>query len=323
MKKSTRNTIIALSAFVTVSAVAGYGLTRAVVDMAIKRDAKTKSVPQKLQDKITGGLLTDPKLKTIEKASEEVELLPTETVHIESHDGLQLTGHLYKSDCQKRVIIAMHGWRSSWKMDFGSAVGFYNKQGCTVIYADQRGQNDSDGEYIGFGILERYDCEKWVEYAVSRFGADVPIYLLGVSMGASTVLMATGLELPQAVKGVIADCGFTSPKAVWQHVVDNNLKLHSKLSYPIINRIVKRVASFEGDEYSTLDAMEVNTRPVLFIHGSDDNFVPLKMSVDNYLACKAQKDMLIVPGAGHGMSYITDSGAYERAVRRFFKSIEQ
>ena len=83
------------------------------------------------------------------------------------------------------------------------------------------------------------------------------------------------------------------------------------------------MASFEGDEYSTLDAMEVNTRPVLFIHGSDDNFVPLKMSVDNYLACKAQKDMLIVPGAGHGMSYITDSGAYERAVRRFFKSIEQ
>ncbi|MBE6798468.1 MAG: alpha/beta hydrolase [Ruminococcaceae bacterium] len=323
MKKSARNTIIALSALAAASALASYALSRMVVDMAVKRDVKMSNVPAKLQDKITGGMMTDPKLKTIEKVSEAIKLLPTETVKVDSYDGLQLTGHLYKAKDQKRVIIAMHGWRSSWEMDFGAAVKFYNEQGCTVIYADQRGQNDSDGEYIGFGILERYDCEKWAEYAVSRFGTEVPIYLLGVSMGAATVLMASGLELPEQVKGIIADCGFTSPKAIWQHIVDNNLKLHSKLSYPIINRIVKRVASFEGDEYSTLDAMEVNTRPILFIHGSDDNFVPLKMSVDNYLACKAKKDMLIVPGAGHGMSYITDSGAYERAVRRFLKSIEQ
>lgn len=322
MNKGARNTIIALSALAAVSAAAAYGLSRMVVDMAVRRDAKVLSVPQKLQDKITGGLVSDPNLKTVARVYKEVSKLPTETVTVKSYDGLQLTGHLYKSENQRRVVIAMHGWRSSWELDFGSAVEFYKSLGCTVIYADQRGQNYSDGEYIGFGILERYDCESWVEYASARFGKDVPIYLLGVSMGASTVLMATGLELSEQVKGVIADCGFTSPKEIWHHVVNNNLRLNSKLSYPLINRIVKRVASFDGDEYSTLDAMEVNTRPILFIHGSDDNFVPLKMSVDNYLACKAPKDLLIVPGAGHGMSYLTDKGAYERAVKRFFRSVE-
>lgn len=322
MNKGARNTIIALSALAAVSAVAAYGLSRMVVDMAIKRDAKLLSVPQKLQNKITGGLASDPNLKTVAETYKEVLKLPTETVTVKSRDGLQLTGHLYKSENQRRVVIAMHGWRSSWEFDFGSVVEFYNGLGCTVIYADQRGQNNSDGEYIGFGILERHDCVSWIEYAASRFGKDVPIYLLGVSMGASTVLMSTGLELPEQVKGVVADCGFTSPKEIWHHVVNNNLRLNSKISYPIINRIVKRLASFEGDEYSTLDAMETNTRPILFIHGSADNFVPLKMSVDNYLACKAPKDLLIVPGAGHGMSYLTDKCAYERAVKRFFRSIE-
>lgn len=322
MKKSTRNTIIALSALTAVSVTATLVLSRAVVDMAVKRDAKIPS-SEKLQDKISGGLRTDPRLKEIVKVSEEAKLLPTETVKIESHDGLQLTGHLYKAQEPKRIIIAMHGWRSNWETDFGITVEFYNRLGCTMLYADQRGQNDSDGDYIGFGIHERFDCQKWVEYAVRRFGTEIPIYLLGVSMGASTVLMASGLDLPEQVKGIIADCGFTSPKAIWQHIVDNNLKLNSKLSYPIINRICKRVASFDGDEYSTLEAMKVNTRPILFIHGSDDNFVPLKMSVDNYLACTAPKDMLIVPGAGHGMSYITDSGAYERAVKHFFRTVEQ
>lgn len=322
MKKSTRNAFIATSALAALSIGAALAVTHAVVEMAVKRDAKMPS-SDRIQDKISGGLKTDPRIKEIEKVSEAAKALPTETVKIESHDGLQLTGHLYESANAKRVIVAMHGWRSSWKMDFGVTAQFYNRIGCTVLYADQRGQNESDGDYIGFGILERHDCIKWAQYVAERYGSDMPVYLLGVSMGAATVLMASGLELPEQVKGIIADCGFTSPKAIWQHIVDDNLKLNSKLTYPIVNLICKRMASFDGEEYSTLDAMEVNTRPILFIHGSDDNFVPLKMSVDNYLACKAKKDLLIVPGAGHGMSYITDTAAYERAVKRFFKAIEQ
>ncbi len=322
MKKSTRNAIIAASICTVAAAGTVLAISRIVVDMAVKRDVKM-NVPLKLQDKISGGLKTDPRIKEIEKISCAVKELKTETVNIESHDGLKLTGHLYEAENTKRIIVAMHGWRSSFDMDFGAAVPFYKNSGCTVLYADQRGQNDSDGDYIGFGIHERYDCKQWVEYVVERYGTKLPIYLLGVSMGASTVLMAAGLELPEQVKGIIADCGFTSPKEIWSHIVNNNLRLNSKWAYPIVNRICKRVANFEGDEYSTLDAMAVNSRPILFIHGSDDNFVPLKMSVDNYLACKAQKDLLIVPGASHGMSYMTDRLAYEKSVMRLFDSVEK
>lgn len=321
MDKRLRNALIAVG---TVSAsVVGIGiaLTRLTVDLAVKRDVRVQ-VPEKFQDKISGGLKTDPRVKKIEEASETAKQYETETVQIEVEDGLKLTGHIRECASPRRIIIAMHGWRSSWSMDFGVTADFYHDNGAIMLYADQRGQNDSDGEYIGFGILERYDCIKWLEFVRERYGDELPIYLLGVSMGASTVLMASGAELPDSVKGIIADCGFTSPKEIWNHILDNNLHLNGKLMFPLVNSVCKRVAQFDSDCYSTVDALSVNTKPVLFIHGSDDNFVPLKMTFENYLACNADKELLIVPGAGHGMSYITDPKAYEKAVADFFEKCE-
>jgi fermentation-respiration switch protein FrsA (DUF1100 family) len=191
-----------------------------------------------------------------------------------------------------------------------------------MVYPDQRGQNESEGEYIGFGVLERHDCLNWIKYINERFGDSLPIYLLGVSMGASTVLMTSGFDLPDSVKGIIADCGFTSPRKIWEHVIKNNLKMSGKVAYPIVNAICKREAQFDGEEFSTTEALAKNQKPVLFIHGGGDSFVPIQMTFENYLACTAPKELLVVPGAGHGMSYITDSEAYMKAVKSFFKNCE-
>lgn len=321
MNKHAKNALIAAGVLTVVAVGFGVALSRVMVDLAVKRDVKM-NVPEKIQDKISGGLISDPKLDTIKKASEQVRQHDMESVSIEVEDGLKLIGRIRECPKPRRIIIAMHGWRSSWHMDFGVTSDFYYDSGATVLYADQRGQNDSDGEYIGFGILERFDCLKWLDFIIDRYGSELPIYLLGVSMGASTVLMASGSELPTCVKGIIADCGFTSPKEIWNHIMDNNLHLNGKITFPLVNKICKRIAQFEGDEYSTTEALEKNIKPVLFIHGSDDNFVPLKMTFDNYLACKANKELLIVPGAGHGMSYINDKKAYERCVLDFFKKCE-
>ena len=224
MNKHAKNALIA-AGVLTVAAVGfGVALSRVMVDLAVKRDVKM-NVPEKIQDKISGGLISDPKLDTIKKASEQVRQHDMESVSIEVEDGLKLIGRIRECPKPRRIIIAMHGWRSSWHMDFGVTSDFYYDSGATVLYADQRGQNDSDGEYIGFGILERFDCLKWLDFIIDRYGSELPIYLLGVSMGASTVLMASGSELPTCVKGIIADCGFTSPKEIWNHIMDNNLHL--------------------------------------------------------------------------------------------------
>lgn len=267
---------------------------------------------------VAGGVIPEPELEEITQSAERLANADTETVTITSRDGLTLKGHWFPADDPKRIVIAMHGWRSSWYRDFGVPTKYFHETGCSILYPDQRGQDDSAGDYIGFGVLERYDCLDWLNYALRRFGNTLPIYLCGISMGATTVLMAAGLGLPSQVHGILADCGYTTPHAVWAHVMENNLHISEKLYYPIVNRICHLTAHFDGDETSTVEAMQTNRVPVLFIHGADDKFVPVDMTYENYDACIAPKELLIVAGAGHGMSYFADTAAYQGAVEKFF-----
>ena len=240
-----------------------------------------------------------------------------ETVQIESHDGLKLVGHWFPKDGAKRVVIAVHGWRGSWAETFGTVSDTWERNGCSVLYIEQRAHDSSGGDYMGFGLLERYDCLDWVKWVTQRCGKDVPIYLCGVSMGASTVLMAAGLDLPDNVHGIIADCGYTSPYAIWQHIANNNLHIAFGIRGRIADEILKQKIQIGSNDYSTVEALQSSRIPVLLIHGSNDHFVPVEMTYENYLACAGEKRLLIVPGADHGMSYFTEPEKYEAAVVNF------
>lgn len=321
MKKETKIALLAAAGLASAAAGAAHVASRYVCDVAIRRNGPP--VPERLKVKISGGAYSDPVLGEIEKAGNRARKLPTETVSITSGDGLVLTAHYYPADKPDRVLIAMHGWRSSWSRDYGFSCDFFHNEGCAIIYPDQRGTGNSGGEYIGFGVLERADCLDWVRYAVSRFGSDVPIYLVGISMGATTVLMTLGYELPPSVRGVIADCGFTSPQAIISHVMGNNMGISDKISAPIINSICSKIRDREYEKYSTVEALKNNKVPVLFIHGGNDRFVPISMTFENYEACTADKDLFIVPGAGHGMSYIVETEGYHNKVQNFFNKYDR
>ena len=186
-----------------------------------------------------------------------------------------------------------------------------------MLFPDHRAHGDSEGERIGFGVLERYDCVDWVNFVSDRYGKDVPIYLLGVSMGAATVLMASSLELPENVRGIISDCAFTSPDAIWCHVINNNIRLKSRVIYSLMKYIVYKKAHFIHS-VSTVDAVSKTKIPILFVHGDADKFVPIEMTYQNYNACASPKYLLTVKNAGHGMCYYTDPDRYREAVRSFF-----
>lgn len=199
---------------------------------------------------------------------------------------------------------------------------FLHDNGCSVLYAEQRGQNSSGGDHMTFGLLERYDCLDWINWVNENSQGELPVYLAGISMGATTVLMATGLELPCNVRGVVADCGFTSPYAIWKYVTEENLHLSYKLHGNLVERLCQRKIRMGAKEYSTIDAMNGCQIPVLFIHGSDDRFVPVTMTYENYRACTAPKQLLIVPGAQHGLSYYVEQEKYEKAVEAFWNEYD-
>ena len=243
-------------------------------------------------------------------------------VSIKGHDNEELIGHYYTRKDAKRVVIAVHGWRSSWSRDFGIISEFLDTLECNVLYVEQRGQNASGGQYMTFGLHERYDCRAWVKWLNKTVNVmRLPIYLIGISMGASTVLMASGQRLPEDVKGIISDCAFTSPHDIWAYVIKEKMRLTYRIRSVMVNDMLKKKAKVYT-EYSTIDAMRDNRVPVLFIHGTDDKLVPVEMTYKNYIACTAKKELLVVPGADHGVRCSVDPERYRRALSAFFASCE-
>ncbi|MBQ8001563.1 MAG: alpha/beta hydrolase [Ruminococcus sp.] len=323
MNKNTKNILIA--AGVTALSVAAVGTlyhftVKSMMKLAL--DRKEPKIMNKGREKLMGSEELSVIMGKLMDAAEKLESQDHETVEITADDGVRLVAHWYPCEGAKRVIVAMHGWRSDWSRDFGIISQFWHKNGCSVLYAEQRGQGDSGGEYMGFGLLERYDCLRWVNWVQEHTDSSLPIYLAGISMGASTVLMTSGFELPERVHGIMADCGFTSPHAIWKYVVQNNLKIPYGLYSAVADELCRKKIQVSSKDFSCAQALENCKIPVLFIHGTDDHFVPVEMTFENYKACKGHKRLLVVPGADHGMSFLVDTQGYENAMTEFFKDFD-
>ena len=314
----------AAAAAAAVIGVAACTLTKKMIDIAMDREGvKPNNNSQKVRNKLCGFTNDDGFIDKLEESAVKLAEVETEEISITGHDGTKLTAHLYTCDYPKRLIIAVHGWRSTWNRDFGMAADFWFENNCNVLFIEQRCQGESGGEYIGFGLLERYDVRDWTHWAHERYEGKLPIYLDGVSMGAATVLMASGLDLASSVKGIIADSGFTSPHAIWKHVAENHMHLKYGPIKNIADNICRQKINMGSDEHSTIDALEKNHIPVLFAHGTADPFVPIEMTYENYMACKAPKRLVVVPGAAHGMSFYVEKERYAEELLKFWSDYDK
>lgn len=290
--------------------------------MTIAMDRVDPQERNKGKEQLAGSPEMTKITEIIENAAQKLENNDSELVEITAHDGVSLIGHWCPCEAPKRMIVAMHGWRSSWSSDFGLIADFWRDNHCAVLYAEQRGQGSSGGDHMSFGLMERYDCLAWANW-VSERAEKMPVYLAGVSMGATSVLMASELELPDNVCGIAADSAFTSPHGIWKHVSEHNLHIPYELHKLGADRMCKERIQMDADAASTTEALKRCKVPVLFVHGTDDHFVPVEMTYENYKACASEKRLLIVPGADHCMSYLAERSAYERTVKEFWEVCEQ
>lgn len=320
MNRTARNLLLGAGAAVAGAAAISHSLTGFLMRVALDRDVPVIGHLSKSREYLCGIPNAAAFFQMLEEQGKTLRDSSCEVVEIYSHDGEKLVGHWSCCKGAERVIIAMHGWRSCWWRDFGMIAEFWQESKCSVLYVEQRGQNESGGRYMGFGLTERFDCPEWVKWVNERCGEDTPVYLTGVSMGATTVLMAAGLDLPGNVKGIIADCGFTSPDEIWRHVAKHNLHLPYGIRRAAANEICKRKIQMAADSYSTVEALKDNRIPVLLIHGTDDHFVPVEMTYQNYTACTGPKRLFVVPGADHGMSYLVDREGYQAVLRDFWST---
>ncbi len=246
--------------------------------------------------------------------------IPFEEVAITSRDGKRLYARYYETRPGAPVQIMFHGYRSHPLLDFSGGLRFGLDCGFNVLLVDQRAHGKSEGRSLAFGVLERLDCLDWVKYTVGRCGEDVKIVLTGISMGASTVMMASDLDMPKNVKGIIADCGYTSAKEIMMKVM-GEIGYPPRLAYPFVKLGAILYGGFDPDSHTAPRSLANTDIPVLLIHGEGDTFVPCDMSRLNYSACNSKKTILTVPDAPHGLAFMENPEAYKSAVEKFLKEI--
>lgn len=266
---------------------------------------------------IPPGKAYDPWRDKMVKWIKETRALKYESYTVKSFDGLALQGKYYAQAPDAPIELMLHGYRGYAERDLCGGVQRAFALGHNALIVDMRACGSSDGNVITFGVREHLDCLTWIDFIIRQFGPDVKIILAGISMGASTVLNAAGCPLPRNVIGVLADCGFTSPKAIIQKVIED-MHLPPRLAYPFVKLGARLFGGFDPDSVSSIEAVKRCKLPVLFFHGTKDSFVPAEMSKQNYAACNARKHLVLIPEAEHGLSYPAAESTYIDEAMRFF-----
>ena len=242
------------------------------------------------------------------------------SITIKSYDGLKLHGLWIPASNPKGTVLLAHGYRSTYLVDFGPALNYYHDLGFNLLIPDQRAHGESEGKLITFGVKEARDMMLWVDYHNAHLAA-VPLILSGLSMGASTVIYMTGLNLPGNVKGIIADCGFTSPAEILGTIFRKVTHLHALpalLVTELLARTIAGISLWQCDSRKLLAKCKI---PIVMIHGREDGFVPCEMTEQAYRACSSPKQILLVDGADHGVSFIVARERYLSLIETFLNDI--
>ena len=251
----------------------------------------------------------------------EARALNPKEVSIKSFDGLTLYGKYYKYSEDAPIELMFHGYRGNAERDLCGGVQRCFALGRSCLIVDQRTAGKSGGRVITFGIKESRDCLSWIDYIIEKINPNAKIIITGISMGAATVTIAAGESLPKNVIAALADCGYTSPKAIIKKVI-KDLKMPPDLMYPFIKLGARLFGGFDLEKYSPIEAMKNCTVPIIFIHGTTDDFVPYEMSVENFNTCTHKvKKLVTVEKAGHGLAYLKDTEGYFKAIREFDEMI--
>lgn len=258
--------------------------------------------------------------ETMDAARAWYDAQRAEELWIRSYDGLRLYGRLLVREEARGTILMMHGYHGEALRDFAASMRCCYEEGYNLLLPDERTHGRSEGRYITFGVRERCDVLSWLAAVNERFGADRPVFLHGVSMGCSAVLMAAGLKLPDNVRGLVADCGYTRPWDICAHVMRNRMHLPVFPILHIIGVLSWLIAGFGLVQASCPRALKRNALPVLFYHGGKDDLVPIWMGNANYTACRAEKKQIIAVEAAHAQSFLVEP---ERCCKELIAFLER
>lgn len=284
---------------------------------------KTVRLPKFIEKMIAGNAENDPVYEAdLQTAKAEFCALPREDVWLTAPDGARLCGRVLVPERPNgRTMLLCHGARSSGIGEYRFMAPYLYKNGYTLVIPDHRGCGESDGKYMGYGTHESKDTFLWLRYAKERFPEN-SIFLLGISMGAATVLMMSNHLEDAAVKGVIADCPYTSAWDEFSYQMHTSFHLPDFPILHICDLYCRALCGYAFKAASPLESVKCAKKPILFIHGSADDFVPTFMQDILFDACPTEKEKLTVEGAVHARSYYTNPTLYNQTLLTFMDTYD-
>ncbi len=262
----------------------------------------------------------DPYREEMSRVYQQLQRHSFKRVSVTAFDGIVLSGRYFHIQDGAPVDIAFHGYRSSPMSDFSGGSELCFSLGHNLLLVDQRAHGQSGDHTISFGIRERMDVLSWVSFVSEKCGSNVPIFLYGISMGGATVLMASELDLPQNVRGIIADCPYSSPKEIICRVA-SQMKIPVLLAWPFVKLGARIYGGFDICEADSVKAVKHATVPIMILHGEADGFVPCEMSDQVFMANPDKVRRHTFPGADHGFSYLVDTPRYQKIVTNFVNAL--
>lgn len=251
----------------------------------------------------------------------EFDAMEKEDVWIESFDGRRLHGYFIQNEKARKVVISFHGYNTEARKEYPLHHSYY-QDGYTVLIVDQRGVGKSQGPFITMGLLERRDCLRWIDYVVARYGGDVQILLEGLSMGATTIMMAAqDIHAPQ-VKGMIVNCGFNSCSDQLAYTITRLLHLPRFPMLATVKLYARLLAKYDMDAITAAESLANSDIPLLMFHGAKDTFVPYENLEEIYPHARtSHKKMVSCEHAAHGIARFEDTELYERELRQFLAEL--
>lgn len=255
----------------------------------------------------------DDKIKIENKAMNQ-EWLEKECSQLSmlTNDDVLLNGY-YKDNDSHIYIIMVHGYRGDASTMVSPAKKMSNRK-YNILIPELRGHGKSGGDFYGLGWLDRIDIMKWIGYLVGKDN-QAKIILYGISLGAATVMNVAG-ENPKHVVAVIEDCGYSS---LWE-VVDYQIDIPSFIKL-ICEYVVFVRTGYWIKDVNPIDQIKKTKIPVLFIHGKDDNFIPLEMMNELYENTNAPKEKLVIDKADHADSFETNPKLYYSTIDFFVEKL--
>ncbi|MFD1739798.1 alpha/beta hydrolase [Bacillus salitolerans] len=245
-----------------------------------------------------------------------------DSAEVISEDGLKLSAIFLKNEHSNgKAVILAHGYKGN-NTQMPGITKYYYELGYNILKPDARGHGKSEGDYIGYGWHDRKDYQIWIDYLIDKKKAK-NIFLHGFSMGAATVLMTSGEELPIEVKGIISDSGYTSVHEELSHQLKYLYRLPAFPIMQVTSIVTTLRAGYSFTEASAIEQVKKNSLPLFIIHGDKDELVPTEMANELYEAAGENKEIWIVPGAGHTEGYTVAEAEYQARLKDFLRNAIQ